>query len=153
MFPLGYSLQAFPVDSSLKPLVIQEQWPEVEQLFSRLTQPEGEIFRFLQQFHPFSSIEIMISIRNSENEWEEDGIWHDDGSRVFAFSLSLTEGASEIEGGQLELRKKNQEPSELIPTPEFGTAILFLTGVHGFEHRTRKVLKGKRMMLVGWCLE
>ena len=49
----------------------------------------NNIFEFLKQFHDFNFIEFIISIRDSQNEWEEDGIWHDDGSRVFAFSLSL----------------------------------------------------------------
>jgi hypothetical protein len=150
-FPKGYHLKKIPLDSSLRGLVQQENWNEVDQCFSKLTVPGGMIFTMLQEFHSFSKIETMISIRDGKNEWEEDGIWHDDGSRVFAFSLSITINPQEIEGGALELRRKNETHFELIATPEFGTAILFLTGIHGFEHRTRQVIKGKRMMLVGWC--
>ena len=150
-FPQGYLLKKFPLDSSLKGLVLQEKWNGVDQYFLKLTAPGGAIFSLLQSFHSFSNIETMISIRDGANEWEDDGIWHDDGSRVFAFSLSLNIHTHDIEGGVLELRRKNETHSESVPTPEFGTAILFLTGIHGFEHRTRQVKKGKRAMLVGWC--
>ncbi len=98
----------------------------------------------------FSKIETMISIRDSKNEWEEDGIWHDDGSRVLAFSLSLTDEAHQVQG-DLEIRKKESLSTQSIPTPAFGTAIIFLTGIHGYEHRTRAVKNGRRIMLVGWC--
>ena len=148
----GYHLQKIALDSDLKELVLQENWNGVDQFFLALTAPGGQIFSLLQDFHAFSKIETMLSIRDAANDWEEDGIWHDDGSRVFAFSLSLTIAPQELEGGALELRCKNSTDSELIPTPEYGTAILFLTGVHGYEHRTRQVKKGKRVILVGWCL-
>jgi hypothetical protein len=150
-FPQGYALLKFPLDAAIAGWVKNEQWKEVETAFIKLTRPGAPLFQILKPFHDFSGIEIMISIRNAQNDWEEDGIWHDDGSRVFAFSLSLTFDADQIEGGCLELRRKDSETSVMIPTPEYGTAILFLTGVHGFEHRTRQVLKGKRVILVGWC--
>ncbi len=150
-FTHGFCLHQFSLSPDLLEWVKHEKWAVVDQYFLSLTAPEGELFCYLQNFHSFNKIETMLSIRNSENEWEEDGIWHDDGSRVFAFSLSLTINAELIEGGNLELRQKNSESAQKIPTPEFGTAILFLTGIHGFEHRTRRVLKGKRVMLVGWC--
>lgn len=150
MFPLGYDIQKLPIEPSLRSLVEQEKWDEVDLAFKKLSQPEGAIFKIIQQYCAFENIETMISIRDAANDWEEDGIWHDDGSRVFAFSLSLTLDASQVDGN-LELRKKHTEESVLIPTPEFGTAILFLTGIHGYEHRTRRVEKGKRIMLVGWC--
>jgi len=151
LFPKGFLLQRIEFEPSLKNLVSEEKWTEVDQHFLKLTAPGGAIFNLMQEFHPFSKIETMLSIRDGANEWEEDGIWHDDGSRVFAFSLSLTLNPGELEGGSLELRRKNDEQSEMIPTPEFGTAILFLTGIHGFEHRTRQVKKGRRVILVGWC--
>jgi hypothetical protein len=151
LFKEGFLLFPFKLDDSLNQMVEQENWPEVDQFFLTLTKPGGAIFNTLQTFHSFTQIETMISIRNGENEWEEDGIWHDDGSRVFAFSLSLNVKPELMEGGSLELRRKNQDLSHSILTPPFGTAILFLTGVHGYEHRTRQVLKGRRIMLVGWC--
>ena len=156
LFQDGYSLQRFPLGAEylrkLKADVLNSDWESVDREFAAMTRPGGVWFDFLRGFHDFSSIETMISIRDAENEWEEDGIWHDDGSRVFAFSLSLTLDPARMEGGCLELRRKGIDGhSTLIPTPEFGTAILFLTGIHGYEHRTRKVEKGKRVILVGWC--
>jgi len=152
LFPTGYHLYPFQLDPIVNTWVQQEAWAEVEKYFERLTKPGGAIFSMLQEFHAFSQIEIMISIRDGSNAWEEDGIWHDDGSRVFAFSLSLTISPETLEGGSLELRMKNDSHSMIIPTPPFGTGILFLTGIHGFEHRTRAVRSGRRIILVGWCL-
>lgn len=153
LFEQGYQLQEFSLDPSLETKVRNGLWDEVDLYFKKITEPGGVLFNFLRQFHDFQSIETMLSIRDAQNDWEEDGIWHDDGSRVLAFSLSLNLHFEDIEGGMLEFRKKDGSESFLIPTPKFGTAILFLTGVHGYEHRTRKVLKNKRVMLVGWCIQ
>jgi hypothetical protein len=154
LFSSGYVLQEFALPASFAIFVHEENWNELDSAFKEMVASDGKFFQFLSRFHDFSSIEFIISVRDAHNNWEEDGIWHDDGTRVFAFSLSLTLAAEEIEGGKLEIRKKEDEQSALlasISTPTFGTAILFLTGVHGFEHRTRQVLKGKRVILAGWC--
>lgn len=151
LFKNGFYLLTFDLDPAVKEWVSSGQWERVDRYFIDQTSPAGSIFKKLSDFHDFSSIETMISIRESVNEWEEDGIWHDDGSRVFAFSLSLNIDSQTIKGGTLELRRKNEPSMASIPTPDFGTAILFLTGIHGYEHRTRKVEAGVRNMLVGWC--
>lgn len=151
LFSSGYFLHSFSLDAALMSLVELEKWDEVDLYFKKLTSSDGELFLFLQQFHSFNQIETMLSVRDSKNDWEEDGIWHDDGSRVLALSLSLTLKPHELLGGTLELRKKNEQNCISISTPDFGTGIVFLTGVHGYEHRTRKVLKGKRVILVAWC--
>ena len=153
LFSSGYHLSFIAISDDIKTLVREEKWNEVDAHFKRLTGKGGTLYNFLRKYHDFESIEFIISVRDAENAWEEDGIWHDDGSRVFAFSLSLNIHPHEIEGGNLELRMKESPHSELIPTPEFGTAILFLTGVHGYEHRTHRVKKGSRVMLVGWCVK
>src|SRR5690606_33254565 len=116
-----------------------------------LTQKDGRLYKFLQEFHDFNEIEFIISIRDSKNEWEEDGIWHDDGSRVFAFSLSLTLDADSIEGGRLGVRLKETQSFLEIPTPSFGGIILFLTGLYGYEHCIHQVKAGKRVIIAGWC--
>ena len=155
LFSLGYCLREFPVPAHFEILVRQERWDELDSEFKKLLEPKGAFFEFLNRYHDFSSIEFIISIRDSQNEWEEDGIWHDDGSRVFAFSLSLTLPGHLQAGGHLEIRKKGFEESleklASIPTPPWGTVILFLTGIHGFEHRTRQVESGTRLVLAGWC--
>lgn len=149
LFENGFHLSEFPLPDELRTLVQQEKWSEVDDLFKGLTLPGGRLYEFLQTFHDFSSIEFIIAIRDASNDWEEDGIWHDDGSRVFAFSLSLT--LDEIEGGRLGVRQKGQENPLLLPTPFFGGIILFLTGVYGYEHRIHRVTKGKRVIIAGWC--
>ncbi|MBS1959472.1 MAG: 2OG-Fe(II) oxygenase [Bdellovibrionales bacterium] len=151
LFAYGYSLQKFPVNVEVRDWVVQENWDAIYAYFGKLAEPGGTIANLLREFCDFSAIELMLSIRDAGNDWEEDGIWHDDGSRVFAFSLSLTPDPSELDGGQVELRRKSAEESLFVPTPEFGTAICFLTGKWGYEHRTRRVLHGKRVVLVGWC--
>lgn len=147
----GYVLIPFNLDEKVFQWVVTENWLSVDRYFVEVTSPGGFIYELLKPFHFFTSIETMISIRDSTDEDQEDGIWHDDGSRVLAFSLSLTIDGKSIDGGTLEIRRKNDDFFDSIPTPDYGTAIVFLTGVHGFEHRTRKVLKSKRVILVGWC--
>ena len=149
LFTQGYHLTYFTLGDEIKDLVVQEKWPELDAEFQKLTAKDGRLYKFLNEFHDFSSIEFIISIRDAQNDWEEDGIWHDDGSRVFAFSLSLTLEAPE--GGRLGVRMKNDNQMRLIPTPSFGGIILFLTGIYGYEHCIHQVTKGRRLIIAGWC--
>lgn len=151
MMNTGFHLTHFPLSEDIRHLVRTENWKALDDAFKALTAPGGRLFGFLKTFHDFSSIEFIISIRDADNDWEEDGIWHDDGSRVFAFSLSLTEDAEKIQGGKLGVRRKNAEEMELVPTPEFGGIILFLTGTYGWEHCIHRVSKGRRVIIAGWC--
>ncbi len=151
MMNTGFHLTFFPLSEDIRNLVREENWQALDDAFKDLTSAEGSLFEFLKTFHEFTSIEFIISLRDADNDWEEDGIWHDDGSRVFAFSLSLTENASEIEGGRLGVRRKNAEEVSFIPTPEFGGIILFLTGLDGWEHCIHRVKKGRRIIIAGWC--
>lgn len=130
-------------------MVRNEKWEELDETYKSLTAPEGQLFKYLSQYHDFTSIEFIISIRDAGNDWEEDGIWHDDGSRVFAFSLSLT--LDEIKGGRLGVRRKGDESFLEIPTPSFGGIIMFLTGIYGFEHKIHQVTEGRRIIIAGWC--
>ncbi len=149
LFNQGYHLSYFTLEDEIKNLVIQENWQELDNEFKKLTEKDGRLFKYLQEYHAFEDIEFIISIRDSSNEWEEDGIWHDDGSRVFAFSLSLTLG--DVKGGRLGLRHRGEENFIQLPTPSFGGIILFLTGIYGFEHKIHQVLEGKRIIIAGWC--
>jgi hypothetical protein len=149
LFSSGFHLSFIALSDELKQLVRQEDWNKVDDYFKQQTSKDGQLYRFLKQYHDFESIEFIISIRDSVNEWEEDGIWHDDGTRVFAFSLSLTEET--IEGGRLGVRRIGEEHFTQIPTPSFGGIIMFLTGIYGFEHKIHQVKKGKRIIIAGWC--
>lgn len=147
----GFHLSYFPLSEAVRNLVREENWKGLDDTFRELTSPTGRLFQFLQNYHDFHSIEFILSIRDSTNDWEEDGIWHDDGSRIFAFSLSLTENSKDVEGGRLGIKRKGDEKITLIPTPEFGGIILFLTGLYGIEHRIHQVTKGRRIIIAGWC--
>lgn len=149
LFSQGYHLSYFTLGDEFKELVANEKWPELDAEFQKLTAKDGRLYKFLNEFHDFNEIEFIISIRDAQNDWEEDGIWHDDGSRVFAFSLSLTLEAPE--GGRLGVRPIGEENFRQIPTPSFGGIILFLTGIYGFEHRIHQVTKGRRVIIAGWC--
>ena len=133
----------------LKTLVKQQNYQEIDEQIKLLTQPDGKIFKALALFRSFNEIEYIISLRESKNEWEEDGIWHDDGSRKLAFSLSLT--LDPPEGGVLEIRRKGDRDSFKITTPTYGEMIVFSTGVEGYEHKINQVTKGSRLIAAGWC--
>jgi hypothetical protein len=150
LFNQGYHLNYFTLDHEIKNLVTTENWQGLDDEFKKLTSKDGRLFKYLQEYHDFENIEFIISIRDSSNEWEEDGIWHDDGSRVFAFSLSLTLG--DVKGGRLGLRHRGEENFIQLPTPSFGGIILFLTGIYGYEHKIHQVIKGKRIIIAGWCI-
>jgi hypothetical protein len=149
LFTQGFHISYFTLGDEIRDLVIREKWPELDAEFKKLTAKDGRLYKFLNEFHDFNEIEFIISIRDAQNEWEEDGIWHDDGSRVFAFSLSLTLEAPE--GGRLGIRPIREENFRQLPTPSFGGIIMFLTGIYGFEHRIHQVTKGRRIIIAGWC--
>jgi hypothetical protein len=152
LFPRGYYLCEIPLPQKVREAVFNEDWQKLDEEVKILTSSEGELFKFLREFHDFNEIEFIISIRDALNDWEEDGIWHDDGSRVFAFSLSLTLNPDLIQGGNLGIKKKDEEENvSLIATPPFGGVILFLTGGYGYEHKIHQVTKGKRIIIAGWC--
>ena len=103
----------------------------------------------LSEYKEFNHIEHIISYRRGDDPYEEDGIWHDDGTRVLAFSLSLNV-YGEIAGGTLGFRKKGSASVELGPYAA-GTLLIFNTGMDGYEHRTARVISGERLVCAGWC--
>jgi hypothetical protein len=149
LFIDGFHLTEFPLADQIRKIVDAGDWAKLDDEFRQLTNPSGELFQFLKSFHDFASIEFIISIRDAKNEWEEDGIWHDDGSRVFSFSISLS--SDEIDGGYLGVRRQGEVAFKEIPTPIFGGIILFLTGAYGFEHKIHQVTRGRRVVVAGWC--
>jgi hypothetical protein len=149
----GYCLLNLNLPSIIQTQVLQRNWNELDQTIRIETLAGGILFDQLQKFETFSEIEFIISIRSSNEEPDDDGIWHDDGSRILAFSLSLTLDCPSLEGGKLEIRRRTRQPgvSQLIPTPPFGTLIVFATGHQGFEHKINRVQKGERIIIAGWC--
>jgi hypothetical protein len=151
LFTQGYHLTYYPLGDEVRDLVSEENWTALDQHLRKLTMVGGGLYQFLQKYHDFQEIEFIISIRDANNDWEEDGIWHDDGTRVFAFSLSLTLEPKAVKGGRLGIRPKGEEAFVALPTPGFGSIILFLTGIYGFEHKTHAVSEGRRIIAAGWC--
>jgi hypothetical protein len=147
----GYFMSNIELPKELLVQVKNDNFNEIDEIFSTLLSPQGSIFLFLKQFCPVESIEHIISLRDAANEWEEDGIWHDDGSRILAFSLSLT--LDSPEGGVLEFKHKDVTESHKITTPDYGTIIVFKTGIDNFEHKINEVTKGKRLIIAGWCYD
>jgi len=124
-------------------------WEDLDKLMAKYVAPQGYLFKFLKSFHNFNSIEHIIAIRQAE--YDEEGIWHDDGSRHIAFTWSLNEKPEDIDGGNLYFRKKNNKEFAIISPPIVGTFIIFLTGEYHYEHRVGKVTKGERKTFAGWC--
>jgi hypothetical protein len=145
----GFKIINFPGYLSLLELSKQKNWVELDRTFAGLIK-KGSFFNSLfQKFVNFNQIEYIINHRVAEND--EDGIWHDDGSRLMAFSISLNLDPKSIFGGELLLRSKENAGTvtKLGPLP-FGTIALFLTGEFGFDHKVCKVLKGERTTIAGW---
>lgn len=149
----GFLLRSLELPAHIRSFVEKRDWPALDASIRVATQPEGVIFEELLKLTSFKEIEFIISIRSSLEFPDDDGIWHDDGSRVLAFSLSLTLDHAAVGGGRLEIQKRGQlDPvSKSIPTPPFGTMIVFATGQSGFEHKINKVTQGERIIIAGWC--
>tara|TARA_Y100000385_G_C12749453_1_gene490275 strand:- start:44 stop:547 length:504 start_codon:yes stop_codon:yes gene_type:complete len=139
------------LDGTAREYIANEDWEALDAYIQVLTAKGGELFKLLSRFCDFEAIEFIISIRDARNEWEEDGIWHDDGSRKMAFSLSLIDNPQEIKGGVLEIRKKNTNDSLKIPPFSYAEMIVFATGVSRFEHKINQVTSGRRIIIAGWC--
>ena len=123
-----------------------KDWKQLDHLASLALDKDGELFELLNQFCPINKLEFILSLRTAP---DEAGIWHDDGSRELAFSLSLN--LSQFQGEGLSLRKKNQIDTQVsIGYRPLGRLSLFLTGIHGYEHRTEEVKLGERLVLAGW---
>jgi hypothetical protein len=110
--PKGSCLDFLNISQDIVECIKKNDWNKIDNIFQILTAPKGAIFEHLLNYIYFTKIETMISIRDSQNDWEEDGIWHDDGSRVFAFSLSLTINPDQIFGGRLGVRSKGSTDDE-----------------------------------------
>lgn len=147
----GYCQLNIELPTLVRQSIIQKDYNQLDELFLSYTKPDGFLFKQLSDFIHFHRIEFIISLRDAQNEWEEDGIWHDDGSRALAFTISLTQES--IEGGVLGFRKKGEIDYSKIPTPPYGTMTVFKTGRDGYEHKIHKVSRGSRLIIAGWCYD
>lgn len=141
--------QTDPAFHQVQSLVLQKNWADLDQFIFKWSLPEGKLRKFLAPYCTFSHLEHIISLREAEDPEQEDGIWHDDGSRLLAFSLSLTLYA--VRGGNLLLRPKGSAEGQSLSTPPFGEMLIFQTGPHGWEHKIERVTYGQRLVIAGWC--
>ena len=147
----GYLMLDLKLPKQLDQWVEQKEWSEVDQWLFSETKPTGMIGSQIAKHLSSYDCEHIISIRQQP---DEDGIWHDDGSRDLAFSLSLNKDPSLIQGGALSLRNKEDRENEIqLQTQPWGRLIFFLTGKQGFEHKTCEVLRGQRIVAAGWATE
>lgn len=144
----GFEIKEFLLPPSVIDSLRTQNWDALDAEMGQLLSPNGSLFELLKQYKEFNSIEHIVAIRKSP---DDEGIWHDDGSRKLAFSLSLTEFPSQVEGGHLFFRKKgSSQTAEIKPQP-LGKIIIFKTGQEGYEHKVGAVTKGQRIICAGWC--
>lgn len=146
---LGLVERSFPLNEKIISLVKEENWRELDQYFLRAEKKDGLLFEFLKTYLDFESIEHIIAIRSAPDD--EDGIWHDDGSRILGFSLSLTQNHAQTVGGELRFRPKGAQNYQSLSTRPMGQILIFKTGIYGFEHMVSAVTEGKRVVIAGWC--
>ena len=141
--------RSYPLPPEIIEYAQNENWLAIDQYFLEAERPGGALFQFMKSFLTFTSIEHIISIRTTPDD--EDGIWHDDGSRILGFTLSLTPNPDKIIGGHLRFRKKGEKDFTSLPTRPLGEMLIFKTGIYGFEHMVSAVTEGKRVLVAGWC--
>lgn len=139
----------FPLEEEILSALAAKNWQFIDDWFLLAEKPGGSLYTFLTNYLAFNSIEHIIAIREAPGD--EDGIWHDDGSRILGFSLSLTLNPQAIEGGELRFRPKGTSDFLSFTTRPLGQMLLFKTGIYGFEHMVSAVTKGQRVVIAGWC--
>ena len=146
---VGFKNLYFTIPKEWIEAICKKDWEQLDQLVTHSLSPSGSLRKILETYGPFSSVEHILALRHYEED--EEGIWHDDGSRDLAFSLSLNLDSQGIQGGELSLREKGTQRLDHIIGPRpLGSLTLFATGSHKWEHKTGRVLKGQRLVLAGW---
>jgi len=130
-------------------MLLEKKWKELDQYFLQISKPGGQLRHFFNDYLDYEKLEHIIAIRTAPDD--EDGIWHDDGSRFLGFSLSLNLHPETIEGGNLSFKKKEEKDGVAFPPQPYGTIIIFLSGLSGYEHMVSAVTKGERIVIAGWC--
>jgi hypothetical protein len=148
MFARGHILTHLALPESASPLALAGDWPTLDRVMREAI--EFRLVPLLKTYKQFEKIEHMLALRDGSDPEEEDGIWHDDGSRVLAFSWSLN-FFGKPSGGTLGIRPRGTTLEIELGPFDPGTLIIFQTGLDGFEHRTSRVTHGKRLVCAGWC--
>lgn len=148
MFSHGHILTHLALPHDAEALALRGDWPALDKVMREAI--AERLTPVLKAHKQFERIEHMLALRDGSDPEEEDGIWHDDGSRVLAFSWSLNFFGKPA-GGTLGIRPRGTTQEIELGPFDPGTLIIFQTGVDGFEHRTRRVTQGKRLVCAGWC--
>lgn len=148
LLPKGHLLLSFQSAPLAKDFVVKKDWKALDQLAKSWLEPQGPLFELLQKYCEFQQVEHILALRQAP---DDEGIWHDDGSRKLAFSLSLTLDNSSVEGGELSIRAKSSDEISTLTCRPYGELVLFNTGKDGFEHKISAVRAGQRLVLAGWC--
>jgi hypothetical protein len=149
----GYTTEDFPISPIVLEWLQKEKWAELDQYFLEISKEDGLLRKFLSHYLDFHVLEHIIAIRrsNQDGEIDEDGIWHDDGSRFLGFSLSLNLNPASILGGELRFKRKDSDQLQIFAPQPYGKIVLFLSGIYGYEHMVSAVTKGERIVIAGWC--
>lgn len=147
-YELGYVQIPLELPREIKNQVLMSDYQTLDQSLGNLLKPNGELYQSLSKVTEIFKTEYLIAVRSGADD--EDGIWHDDGSRDLAFTLSLVLDLGQLEGGELLFKKKESDNIIIIPTAPYGTLTIIKTGKEGYEHRVKKVTKGKRIICAGW---
>ena len=145
----GFLKLDFPLPPLVLDLVQNKKWYELDYYFLEISKKDGLLHKFLSSYLDFELLEHIIAIRKSPDD--EDGIWHDDGSRFLGFSLSLNINHNSIAGGELRFKRKDSSLTEIFHPLPYGQIVLFLSGVYGYEHMVSAVTTGERIVIAGWC--
>ena len=132
----------------IKVLIEKKDYVALDSALGELVCKQGLLYKTLSNKAHFEEIEYITAIRTDP---DEEGIWHDDGSRILGFTLGLNFKDQHIEGGELIFRVKGSNQVNSLSAPSYGTLTVFLTGLFGYEHKVTKVSKGFRLVMAGWC--
>ncbi|MBC7429356.1 MAG: hypothetical protein H7336_12130 [Bacteriovorax sp.] len=145
----GHIVVDFPLEPSVLEFIQTENWYSLDQYFLEISRPYGLLRNFLTEYLDFEKLDHIIAIRKAPED--EDGIWHDDGSRYLGFSLSLNLKNENIVGGELRFKIKGSNPEKIFKPQPYGKIIIFLSGLYGYEHMVSAVTFGERIVIAGWC--
>lgn len=145
----GFVIADFPLEPKVLNFLLKKEWFELDQYFLEISKKGGLLREFLLKYLDFETLEHIIAIRKAPDD--EDGIWHDDGSRFLGFSLSLNLDHANILGGELRFKRKDSPQMEVFQPLAYGKIVLFLSGIYGYEHMVSEVTNGQRIVIAGWC--
>jgi Rps23 Pro-64 3,4-dihydroxylase Tpa1-like proline 4-hydroxylase len=144
----GWLKFSIELPKAIEQNVKEQDYDQLDAEVAKLLDGNGLLGQKLSELLNIEKTEFILTLRQPPDD--EDGIWHDDGSRELAFSLGLNLEVQQIIGGELELRQKKGDLSYQFSPLAWGEVLVFLTGIHGWEHRVLRVLQNRRLHAAGW---